>query len=172
MGVFIDMKSNNPKHTGFTLIETLIALIVFSFGLLGVAGVMTVSVKSNHNGYMRSQAIFLAASMSDMMRANPLSVKANNYNVNNYNAGYASVFTMCGKSTPCTPANLTSRDLQLWSNLLTQLLPNATGTIICEAHLGLQIHPYSGICTVAISWVESNQASADSTQTISLVVKP
>ena len=42
----------NKKQKGFTLIEAMIAVVVFSFGLLGVAGVMLVAVKSNHNGYM------------------------------------------------------------------------------------------------------------------------
>ena len=48
-------------------VPALIAIVVFSFGLLGVAGVMTVAVKNNHNGYMRSQAVFLASSSVDMM---------------------------------------------------------------------------------------------------------
>ena len=61
---------NKSKNKGFTLIEVMIAVVVFSFGLLAVAGVMTVAVKSNHNGYMRSQANFLASSMLDSMRKN------------------------------------------------------------------------------------------------------
>jgi type IV pilus assembly protein PilV len=133
---------------------------------------MTISVKNNHNGYMRSQAIFLATSMSDMLRANPIAVKSNDYNVSGYNAGYSSVAKMCDTSTACLPAELASRDLQLWSNLMTELLPNATGTINCEAHAGLIVQPYSGICTVGVTWTESNQANAASSQTISIVVKP
>ena len=45
---------------GFTLLEVLIALLVFSLGLLGLAGLMVVSVKTNQSAYLRTQASFLA----------------------------------------------------------------------------------------------------------------
>ena len=63
------------QQKGFTLIEVMIAVVVFSFGLLGVAGIMTVAVKNNHNGYMRSQAAILTATIVDMMRRNKAGVK-------------------------------------------------------------------------------------------------
>ena len=66
------MKMIKQYNQGFTLIEVLVAVLVFSFGLLGIAGMMTISVKSNHNGYLRSQANFLAENMVDRMRANPV----------------------------------------------------------------------------------------------------
>lgn len=158
------------RQKGFTLIEAMIAIVVFSFGLLGVAGVMTVAVKSNHNGYMRSQATFLATSMADMMRANTASVKAGNYNVANI-SGYNNITTAC-RTASCNPTQLTRRDLQLWSNMFTQLLPNSTGTIQCSAHVGLGIHPYSGMCNISVSWTESNTANAASAQTLTIAVKP
>ena len=61
------MKMIKQNNQGFTLIEVLVAVLVFSFGLLGIAGMMTISVKSNHNGYLRSQANFLAENMVDRM---------------------------------------------------------------------------------------------------------
>ncbi len=47
------------RHRGFTLLEVLIALLVFSLGLLGMAGLLIVSVKTNHSAYLRTQASFL-----------------------------------------------------------------------------------------------------------------
>ncbi len=52
------------------MLEVLIALLVFSLGLLGMAGLLIVSVKTNHSAYLRTQASFLAQSMADRMRAN------------------------------------------------------------------------------------------------------
>jgi len=50
---------------GFTLLEVLIALLIFSLGMLGLAGLMVVSVKTNQSAYQRTQASFLAQSMAD-----------------------------------------------------------------------------------------------------------
>ncbi len=60
------------RRNGFTLLEVLIALLVFSFGLLGMAGLLAVSVQTNHSAYLRTQATFLAQGMADRMRANNL----------------------------------------------------------------------------------------------------
>ncbi|MEC9341425.1 MAG: type IV pilus modification protein PilV [Pseudomonadota bacterium] len=54
---------------GFTLIEVLVALFIFSVGLLGLAGMMGQSLRSNHDAYVRTQASILAYDMMDRMRA-------------------------------------------------------------------------------------------------------
>ncbi|MBL4660947.1 MAG: type IV pilus modification protein PilV [Alcanivoracaceae bacterium] len=158
------------QHKGFTLIEVMIAVVVFSFGLLGVAGIMTVAVKNNHNGYMRSQATILTATIIDMMRRNKAGVKAGLYD--GTFAGYADISTMC--TSVCGPAAITARDVQQWSNMLTQLLPNSVGSIACDLNLtpGWGNAPTDGFCTATITWSESNEISADSTQSISLVATP
>ncbi|ANB01444.1 type IV pilus modification protein PilV [Ectothiorhodospira sp. BSL-9] len=56
-------------QTGVSLIEVLIAILVISIGLLGVAGIQAVSVQLNQNAYLRSQATHLAYEMSDTVRA-------------------------------------------------------------------------------------------------------
>jgi len=160
---------NSKKQKGFTLIEAMIAVVVFSFGLLGVAGVMTVAVKGNHNGYMRSQAIFFIASMSDMMRANAQGVIAGAYN-GTY-SGTSDVSGMC-TAAPCLAGDLVARDTQQWSNMITQVLPNSQGVISCSPHIGLPTDTYSGICEVTITWDESNDIDASSTQTARSIVKP
>ena len=58
--------TNIPKFTksarGFTLLETMIALVIFSIGLLGLAGLQATSIKFNQSAYLRTQATFLAGS--------------------------------------------------------------------------------------------------------------
>jgi len=58
------------RARGFTLIEALVALVVLSIGLLGVAALQLTSLRSNHSSAMRSQATFLAYDIIDRMRAN------------------------------------------------------------------------------------------------------
>lgn len=158
------------KQKGFTLIEVMIAVVVFSFGLLGIAGIMTVSVKNNHNGYMRSQAAILTATIVDMMRRNKPGVKAGLYD-GTY-SGYVDVSSMCAST--CGAAEITARDVGQWSSMLNQLLPNAQGAIICNINLTATWgdSPVDGFCTATVTWNESNEISADSTQSISLVATP
>jgi type IV pilus assembly protein PilV len=63
-----------PAHKtthGFTLLELLIAMVVFAIGMLGLAGMQGTALKDNNDAYMRSQAVFFAYDMGDRIRANP-----------------------------------------------------------------------------------------------------
>jgi type IV pilus assembly protein PilV len=55
---------------GVTLLEVLITIIVLSIGLLGYAGLQTVSLKNNTSAFQRSQATLLTYDIVDRMRAN------------------------------------------------------------------------------------------------------
>jgi type IV pilus assembly protein PilV len=59
------------KHRGFTLLEVLIALLVLSIGLLGLAALQTSGLRSNQMATMRTLATQIAYDMTDRMRANP-----------------------------------------------------------------------------------------------------
>ena len=56
---------------GFTLLEVLIALVVLSIGLLGIAALQGVGLRTSHGAYLTSQASLLAYDMADRIRANP-----------------------------------------------------------------------------------------------------
>ena len=70
------MSINNQK--GFTMLEVLIAIIIFSFGLLGLAGLQLVSLANNLSANSRSTATALAYDMADRMRANMQGAVAEN----------------------------------------------------------------------------------------------
>jgi type IV pilus assembly protein PilV len=141
---------------GFTLIEMMIALLIFSLGLMGMASLMILSVKTNQSAYLRTQASFLAQSMADRMRANMGQINAYNGTYN-----YGSVGTdPCASSAACPPATQVARDRVLWSQLLVDSLPNPTAVINCNgaarggaAQAGSA--PYNGLCTMTISWDET-----------------
>ena len=69
-------------HTGFTLMEVLIAVLILSIGLLGLASLQANGLRSNFSSYARSQAVILANDMADRMRANLTEAVAGTYNVN------------------------------------------------------------------------------------------
>ncbi len=104
---------------GFTLLEVLIALVIFSFGMLGLAALQTFSIRTNQSANMRSQAVVLANMALDNMRANRSNLASY------YDDGYAS-FSCTG--TPATTP-IATRDRQVWLQQLACQLPQARGAI-------------------------------------------
>jgi type IV pilus assembly protein PilV len=173
------LKKKNEK--GFTLLEVLVAVLVFSFGLLGIAGMMTISVRNNHNGYLRTQANFLAENMMDRMRANPTALWNGQYN------GTAAIGTAdCTLAQPCNFQQLALYDTQSWAASLAQFLPNGQGTINCVANSALSTFiasanppsvwfpapPFDGVCTITVQWNEADRTSDQVAQTLTLVGQP
>jgi type IV pilus assembly protein PilV len=68
------------KHQhGFTLLEVLIALLILSIGLLGLAALQTTGLRSTQMASMRTQATQVVYDITDRMRANPAGVAAGEY---------------------------------------------------------------------------------------------
>ncbi len=180
MKIHVKQVLSRDVQQGFTLIEVLVAVVVFSFGLLGIAGMMTISVRNNHNGYLRSQANFLAENMVDRMRANPVALWGGAYNMT-----AAPGTDQCDLGSPCNYAALAAFDGQQWANSLDQLLPSGVGTINCLANgvpptpnplpapsIWQPVPVFDGVCTVTVTWNESNRADEVDAQTMTLVVQP
>ena len=73
----INLAANPQKHQkGFSLVEILVALLILSIGLLGLAALQTTSLKFNTDSYMRTQATYFVYDIIDRMRANSDSVVA------------------------------------------------------------------------------------------------
>jgi type IV pilus assembly protein PilV len=73
------VKHPGNKQQGFTLLEVLIALLVLSIGLLGLAALQTTGLRSNQMATMRTLATQIAYDMTDRMRANPTGVASGQY---------------------------------------------------------------------------------------------
>ena len=148
------------------MLEVLIAVLVFSLGIIGLAGLLIFAIQSNHVAYLRTQATFLAHNMADRMGANPVGLWNGNYNINTILAPGAAV-PSC--ATGCTPAALATHDIAAWSQQLNTFLPNAKGSINCStANLTYlptpaQIAnrpPYGGTCQMVLTWNEAGSAGA------------
>lgn len=148
----------SPRHVrGVSLIEVLMAVLVFSIGLIGLSSLLITSFRSNQVGYQRTQAEFLAMSMADRMRANPLGVWSGDYNSTKYPLSLTQV---CSDASACSPDKVALRDQAMWSTQLTTFLPNATASIACtngataDATQLLVRPPYAGNCVMRINWTE------------------
>lgn len=110
------------RHSrGLTLVEILIALLVLSIGLLGLAGLQTLSLKFNTGAYQRTQATALAYDIADRMRANRAAALNNEYN-----SGFGAP-QVCG--VPAGDGSVAQQDLAAWRNELACRLPGSTGSI-------------------------------------------
>lgn len=99
------------RQTGASLIEVLVATVVVSVGLVGLAGLQTLSMKSNHSAYLRTQATLFAYDMVDRMRANLAAAQAGAY-VTALNTAPSG--TVNCELTACTSANLATYDINQW----------------------------------------------------------
>ena len=59
-----------PRIGGFSLLEVLIALVVLSVGLLGLAALQAAGLRGSSSAFQRSQAVVLASDIADRMRVN------------------------------------------------------------------------------------------------------
>ena len=78
------------RQRGVGILEVLIALIVVSFGVLGLASLQLTGMKHSSSGYNRSMAVMFVENLATRMRTNEAGVDANAY------AGFDSDTLNCG----------------------------------------------------------------------------
>ena len=117
-----------PPHSlmqGFTLLEVLIAIVVLSFGLMGLAGIQAVGVRNTHSANLRTLAVQQAYDMADRMRANAAGLAAGSYD-----AITATISADPGCiSSGCSPALLAQYDQFVWNTNNKAMLPTGKGTV-------------------------------------------
>lgn len=104
---------------GFTLVEIMVALVIFSVGLLGLAGLQMAGMQSNHGAMMRTIATQQSYDMAERIRSNTSGFTNGNYN--NLNGA-----PNCG-SPPCP--SVADDDYRDWSDTLAGLLPSGSGQV-------------------------------------------
>jgi type IV pilus assembly protein PilV len=111
--------SAGKYHRGFSLLEMLVALVVFSIGLLAVAGLQTVSKQANYEGLQRTTASQIANGLLEDMRMNGDAI--NVYRVAN-DIGGGSIGNEpapnCQTGSECNSAQKAAHDLWFWEQVL------------------------------------------------------
>lgn len=130
---------------GFTLIEVLIALLVLSIGLLGLAMLQLESLKYNTDAYFRTQATMLAYDIIDRMKANPDAANAGLYDA----TAKPGANQTCGDTSAgcANTTDLANYDLNVWYTKLDAVLPPAS-TASSISSPGANAH------TIIITWSE------------------
>lgn len=164
------------RHKGFTLIEILIALLVITIGLLGIAMLQGVGVNNSHMSYLRSVASIHEQNMAERMRANVAGVDASDYagNVPSPTINYATITTtfdcrpddaskpaFTGANTSCTPAEQAQADAFHWVTSIATDLPSGTGQVICNDIDTTDANPCTvgSTHTITVNWREKDMES-------------
>lgn len=154
------------RQSGFSLLEVMVAVIVFSIGLIGLGLLLTASIRANHVGFLHSQATFVAEAIADSMRANVIGVWQDAYD-GTWNQATPPAGVDC-TVVACTPAQLAARDVAAWGRMVGQLLPGGAATVTCTPRAGrpvpnaaeIRSSPiYSGTCVVALTWREQTEGA-------------
>lgn len=132
------LQQTPSRQHGVGLIEVLVAVLVLSLGLLGMAGLQASALKANQSSYGRTQAVMLSYYMLDMLRTDRAGAEGLSYNM----------------PATCDPEAITTADLsgntrKHWLQSIRNTLGNddsSCGAIACDA---------GGLCTITINWDDS-----------------
>ena len=132
------------QQRGFTLIEVLIAVVILSIGLLGMATLMMTSVQASQSAYLRGQASLMVYDFSERTRLNhALASSADDYLLDADDS--LGERPECADEG-CTDTEQAQLDLHQWQTMLASSIPGA------RANITRTDNQYS----IEIIWVESS----------------
>ena len=142
MRIIKDIRAGRNQR-GFSLVEVLIALIIMSVGMLGIAGLYVQSMQAGRTSLFRHHAVTLAGDVADRIRANPTAEVAY--------TGVGVDFSCVAAGINCNPVEMASTDILLWSQQANESLPN--GTVV----VGFDNTTAPPTYTIAVGWDEPGE---------------
>ena len=109
---------------GMSLVECLVALLVLTIGLLGMARLMIEGLRNGRLALVRTQAVTLVSDMTDRIRANPEGRHA--YDCASYLGGpteQGCAPTSTAPGTNCSAIQLAEDDLARWQSAARTKVP-------------------------------------------------
>lgn len=123
MNIAIMAISSNKQMKGVGLVEVLVALVVISIGMLGLAAMYVTSMQAKTTSLSRMKAVNLAYDIADRIRANSTAGAA--YVLA---ATDATTATDCA-TVNCTAAQMAASDLNQWNSMVTDPITGLPGTV-------------------------------------------
>jgi type IV pilus assembly protein PilV len=151
--------NNVKRQRGFSLLELLISLVVFSVGLLGIAGLQMVSKQSGYESMQRTLASQVAYGLLEDMRTNGagISIYAAANDLGGGSLAGLPVSQCRDPNTPCSPAQKAVHDLWYWERMV-----DGAETIGVEGQTGGILFPtvcvdgpaggVGGVYAVSVAW--------------------
>ena len=175
------LSNRKTSQSGFSLIEVMIAAVILSIGILGVAGLQIVSLKGTHQSYMKDQAANLVHELTERMHSNKQAVINGSYVIdsNTYNCTTATLPACIGSGANCNSADVANYDLNtLICGYKAGGAPNtggvkakAAGDIVNLVGGRLQISCLGGICAngniqIVMEWDEQDFDARETASTV------
>ncbi|MEE4184655.1 MAG: type IV pilus modification protein PilV [Gammaproteobacteria bacterium] len=134
-------RAGAARQGGFTLLESLISLVILSVGMLGIAALYVEGLRAGRTAVYRTTAVNLAADMMDRIRANPQARFA-------YQGGGA-LNNCVNAGNNCTAQQMAQEDVLLWTNEVAARMPGGVAANVAVANAGVV-----DIYTITINWPE------------------
>ena len=131
------------RQAGITLIELLVSLLIFSFGMLGLAGLHIRTLAYSQSSLFRSQATALADDVFDRMRADRTNARKT------ASGGGSWITELNVNSAAVGSANT---DLADWKRSVEALLPDGEASIVVTE---------AGLVTVTIAWQDTKNSGSE-----------
>lgn len=149
------MSRNAPgrRSRGFSMIELLVAVVLLSIGLLGMAALQASTLRNNQSANYRTQASNLAYELVETARGYQARDTAN---VRSMLAPFATWTATCAAdaaATDCTSSNALTCDRQRWANRVCRSMPNARGRVV-------NYSAAAGTFTVQICWSDDRTGNS------------
>lgn len=133
------MMNTQHKQAGASLIEVLVAVLLLSFGLLSLGGMLAFGVQLPKLSAYRATATYLAASHVDRIRANPDGFSTGDYTagLNDTTDWSFSAIAISGSNcsydgTQCTTSTLAAADTNEFRNAVRRDLPAGEVLVQCS----------------------------------------
>jgi len=114
----------NGRINGFTLIEVMVAVLVLSFGILGIAGLQVLAQQFSTQAHFHTQATLISHDMFERMRANPAGMQSGTYHLPE-SKQHENCYTTAG----CSTQEMAENDMYEWAG-------TARGSIRSKLPLG------------------------------------
>lgn len=159
------------RQHGSTLIESLVSLVILSFGLLGIAGLLLASAGQQKNSQGTIMGNLLAQDLIERMKANPSdlantapAVLGDNYATQANWGAYASAITSvtagatCSLGSACPAGSVARNDLNVWLARVRTELPGGAGMVVRPADTDPQTRQ------VLVMWTEKDSNQTENSQ--------
>lgn len=155
--------TGTQQQRGFTLLEALIAILIFSFGILALIGLQAAAINDVRDAKFRADAAFLANQIVGLMWSDDPDNNLTSYALN---TGGANCVFNGGAAAP--GGSQAAINIANWENQVAQTLPGTT-----TAQRQIVVDGVTREVTVTLCWQAAQDVSSGAyrSHTISTLVK-